>query len=181
MVLIHVVKAGWPVTERQLIECTVAQQGQAIQAIFNQVILNSTALYEYEPRTEDDMQRWFASKAQGGYSVLGCVDAAGQLLGFASYGAFRDKPANRFTLEHAIYVAETARGQGVGRLLLQALIQRAGDAGYHTLIAAIDTENLASIHLHESSGFQLAGTLQQVAHKFDRWLDLAFYQKLLKP
>jgi L-amino acid N-acyltransferase YncA len=181
VVLIHAVKAGWSVTELQLIECTQAQQGQTIQAIFNQVILNSTALYEYEPRTEADMQRWFAGKAQGAYPVLGCVDANDQLLGFASYGPFRDKPANRLTLEHAIYVAETARGQGVGRLLLQALMQRATTQGYHTLIAAIDTENLASIQLHESEGFVHAGTLHEVASKFDRWLDLAFYQKLLKP
>lgn len=180
MVLIHAVRVGWLVTELQLIECTLAQQGKAIQAIFNQVILHSTALYEYQPRTEADMQRWFANKALGRYPVLGCVDAAGELLGFASYGPFRDKPANRFTLEHAIYVAEAARGQGIGRLLLQALVQRATNEGYHTLIAAIDTENLSSIYLHESAGFIQVGVLREVAHKFDRWLDLAFYQKLLK-
>lgn len=180
MVLIHGVKAGWLVSELRLIECTQAQQGKTIQAIFNQVILNSTALYEYQPRSEADMQQWFETKMRGNFPVLGYVDASNQLLGFASYGPFRDKPANRLTLEHAVYVAEQARGLGIGRLLLQALMQRATTQGYHTLIAAIDTQNLASIHLHESEGFVYAGTLHEVASKFDRWLDLAFYQKLLK-
>lgn len=79
-----------------------------------------------------------------------------------------------------MYVTEQARGQGVGRFLLRAIAAKALDQGYHTLIAAIDTENHASIRLHESEGFVHAGTLYEVAWKFDCWLDLAFYQKLLK-
>lgn len=163
-----------------LIECSFEQQGEAIQAIFNRVILTSTALYEYEPRSLAAIADWFAAKQRGNYPVLGYVDAIGQLLGFASYGPFRDKPANRFTLEHAVYVTEAAQGQGIGRRLLLALTERARTAGYHTLIAAIDAENQPSIRLHERLGFQHTGTLRQVAFKFDRWLDLSFYQLLLQ-
>ena len=177
---IRAVKGGLQVTELQLIECTEKNHGAAIRDIFNQIILNSTALYEYQLRTEADMQQWFAIKIEHNHPVLGCVNSAGQLLGFATYGLFRDKPANYRTLEHAVYVTEQARGQGVGRFLLRAIAAKALDQGYHTLIAAIDTENHASIRLHESEGFVHAGTLHEVAWKFDCWLDLAFYQKLLK-
>lgn len=75
---IHVVKDGLQVTKLQLIECTEKNHGAAIQDIFNQIILNSTALYEYQPRTEADMQQWFAIKIKHNHPVLGCVNAAGQ-------------------------------------------------------------------------------------------------------
>lgn len=166
--------------ELRLIDCSFEQQGAAIQAIFNQVILTSTALYEYEPRSLESIANWFAAKQRGQYPVLGYVDAENRLLGFASYGPFRDKPANRFTLEHAVYVADQAQGQGIGRQLLLALMARARADGYHTLIAAIDADNQPSIRLHERLGFQHSGTLRQVAFKFDRWLDLSFYQRVLQ-
>lgn len=167
-------------SEIRLIDCSFEQQGEAIQAIFNQVILTSTALYEYEPRSLASIADWFAAKQRGQYPVLGCVDAENRLLGFASYGPFRDKPANRFTLEHAVYVADQAQGLGIGRQLLLALMARARADGYHMLVAAIDADNQPSIRLHERLGFQHSGTLRQVAFKFDRWLDLSFYQLLLQ-
>lgn len=163
----------------QLVSCTEERHAQAILDIFNDAIANSTALYEYHPRTLDTMKNWFAAKRAGGYPVLGYEDAAGVLLGFASYGAFRGYPANKYAVEHSVYVRGDQRGKGLGRALLAQVIAAAGQAGLHTIVGGIDADNRASIALHEQLGFVHAGTVRHAAFKFGRWLDLAFYQLIL--
>lgn len=160
----------------RLIDCNEQQHAAEIMAIFNEVILNSTALYEYAPRTPEVILAWFASKRAAGFPIIGAIDDTGHLLGFASWGNFRNFPAYQHTVEHSIYLHAEHRGQGVGRLLLAALIQRAQDSGLHMLVAGIDASNQASQRLHLQFGFQAAGVLHEVGYKFGRWLDLAFYQ-----
>jgi phosphinothricin acetyltransferase len=136
-------------------------------------------LYDYEPRTPPMMVGWFQSKQDAGYPVVGAVDDAGTLLGFASYGPFRAWPAYKYSVEHSVYVHAGARGKGVGVALLRRLIQEATSRNYHTLIGGIDVANHASIALHVKLGFVHSGTIRQAGFKFGRWLDLAFYQLLL--
>ena len=162
-----------------LIRCREDKHSEAILSIFNEAILNSTALYDYKPRTLDNMSTWFETKTNGNYPVLGIEHENGDLMGFASFGTFRAWPAYKYTVEHSIYVASTYRGQGIGRLLLTSLIETAQSLDYHTLIGGIDASNIASITLHEKLGFTHCGTLKQVGFKFGRWLDLAFYQRVL--
>jgi len=152
---------------------------EPIRAIFNDAIQNSTALYEYVPRMPERMATWFDAKEQGKYPIVGAVTESGELMGFASYGAFRMFPAYKYTVEHSVYVAAPFRRRGVGRRLLQEIIAAAQRQGYHALIGAIDSNNATSIALHRSLGFQPAGTLRQVGFKFGQWLDLDFYQLLL--
>ncbi len=156
-----------------------ASFAQQILAIFNDAILHSTALYDYKPRTHESMDLWFENKRNGNFPVIGMVAESGELLGFASYGTFRAWPAYKYTVEHSIYVAAEHRGKGVGKRLLQQLIDEACAQNYHVLIGGIDSQNVASIHLHRQFGFQHAGTLRQVGFKFGRWLDLDFYQLIL--
>jgi L-amino acid N-acyltransferase YncA len=163
----------------QLVSCTEERHAPAILAIFNDAIANSTALYEYHARTMETMKNWFAAKRAGGYPVIGLEDEAGELLGFASYGAFRGFPANKYSVEHSIYVRGDQRGKGLGRALLSAIIDAARQADLHILVGGIDAANVASIALHEQAGFVHAGTIRHAAFKFDRWLDLAFYQLML--
>lgn len=162
-----------------LVSCTEERHAQAILDIFNDAIANSTALYEYHPRTLDTMTKWFAAKRAGGYPVFGYEDAGGVLLGFASYGAFRGYPANKYAVEHSVYVRADQRGKGLGRALLEQVIAAAGQADLHTIVGGIDADNRASIALHEQLGFVHAGTVRHAAFKFGRWLDLAFYQLIL--
>ena len=166
-------------SEYQLVTCTPEEHGQQILDIFNEAILNSTALYEYQPRTMETMTAWFAAKAAGGFPVIGLVNDQGTLLGFASYGAFRPQPAYKYTVEHSVYVKSDHRGRGLGKTLLAALIEAAKEDQRHALVGVIDAENHTSRNLHESLGFQLVGTMPQVGFKFGRWLDAVFYQLVL--
>jgi L-amino acid N-acyltransferase YncA len=158
--------------------CTRAHAPQILE-ILNEAILNSTALYDYQPRTPAKMETWFDVKERGGYPVLGAFDETGRLLGFASYGQFRPWPAYKYTVEHSVYVERDARGRGIGRLLLAALIERARASDYHSLIGGIDAENAVSIALHTRLGFEFCGRVRQAGFKFGRWLDLDFYQRIL--
>jgi len=163
----------------KIIDCEETRHAEAILAIFNEVIATSTALYDYQPRTPEMMKSWFEVKRKGHYPVLGAEDSSGELLGFASFGAFRAWPAYKYSVEHSIYVDARFRGRGVGRRLLQRLIESARDKDYHVLIGGIDAANKPSIALHESLGFTHCGTIPQVGFKFGRWLDLSFYQLIL--
>lgn len=149
-------------------------------AIFNDAIAHSTALYDYKPRTADSMTGWFEAKSRGNYPVIGVEDEQGQLMGFASYGTFRGWPAYKYTVEHSVYVDARFRGQGVGRALLGAVIMAAEKQDYHVLVGGIDAANAISIKLHESLGFTACGVVRHAGFKFGRWLDLAFYQLILR-
>lgn len=163
----------------KFITCTFESHAAEILDIFNDAILTSTALYDYKPRTMESMVAWFESKAQANYPVIGVVDDSGRLMGFASYGRFREQPAFKYTVEHSIYLHRDFRGQGLARELMCRLEQKAIEQNYHVLVGAIDLENAGSIFLHEKLGFTHSGTLQRAGFKFGRWLDLGFYQKVL--
>jgi L-amino acid N-acyltransferase len=163
----------------RIIDCTYEAHADAILEIFNEVILNSTALYDYKPRAKDSMLGWFGTKAAGRYPVLGAIDDQGKLLGFASYGTFRVHPAYKYSIEHSVYVHHDHRGQGLGAALLTQLIDNARRQQYHVMVGAIDLTNQGSIALHQKLGFFHSGTITQAGFKFGRWLDLAFYQLLL--
>jgi L-amino acid N-acyltransferase YncA len=151
----------------------------AILGIFNEAIENSTALYDYKLRTDADMRAWFDAKERKNYPVICVEDDSGELLGFASYGQFRERPAYKYTVEHSVYVDARFRGRGVGRRLLEATIEAAARQDYHVLVGGIDASNATSIKLHESLGFTACGIVRQAGFKFGRWLDLAFYQLIL--
>jgi phosphinothricin acetyltransferase len=163
----------------KLVDCEPRRHSAAILAIFNEAIANSTAIYEYAPLKPDYMEKWFDAKAQGRYPVIGLENDAGELAGFASYGKFRDRPAYKYTVEHSVYVDTRFRGQKLGRRLLEAIIDAAGRQNYHVLVGGIDAANTVSIQLHEKLGFTHCGTVRQSGFKFGRWLDLAWYQRIL--
>jgi len=99
--------------------------------------------------------------------------AEGEVVGFATYGAFRPWPGYRSTVEHSVHVAAGHRRRGIGRALLEDIVQRARQAGVHVIVAGIDAENRASLRLHQQLGFAPVGTLPEVARKFGRWVDLS--------
>lgn len=164
----------------RFIDCTLAQHGEAILDILNDAIVTSTALYDYKPRTAENMVTWFQAKQAGGFPVIGACDEAGTLLGFASYGAFRAFPAYKYTVEHSVYVHKDHRGKGLGHLLMERVVAKAREQQKHVLVGAIDIANTGSIALHEKLGFAHAGTVRQAGFKFGRWLDVGFWQLVLE-
>ena len=164
----------------KLVRCEPRRHSGAILDILNDAIVNSTALYDYKPRTPANMVSWFEAKAQKQYPVIGLENDSGELLGFASYGPFRAWPAYKYTIEHSVYVDARFRGQGAGRKLLEAIIGAAAEQDYHVMVGGIDASNAVSIRLHESLGFTSCGIVKHAGFKFGRWLDLAFYQLILK-
>ncbi|HEG7416826.1 TPA: N-acetyltransferase [Staphylococcus aureus] len=162
-----------------MIRCAKKEDLNAILAIYNDAIINTTAVYTYEPQTIDERIAWFETK-QRNYEPIFVFEENGSVLGFATFGSFRPWPAYQYTIEHSIYVDASARGKGIASQLLQHLIVEAKAKGYRTLVAGIDASNEASIKLHQKFNFKHAGTLTNVGYKFDYWLDLAFYELDLK-
>ncbi len=162
----------------KLIDCG-PEYCEAIRAIFNDAIVKSTAVYDYKPRTPEMIGEWFAGKQRDGFPVIGLITDEGELMGFGSYGRFRPFPAYKYTIEHSIYVAEGFRRQGLGKRLLEELVIRAKAQQFHTLIGVIDSQNTASIRMHEKYGFRNVATIPQVGFKFGRWLDLCLMQRVL--
>jgi L-amino acid N-acyltransferase len=153
----------------------------AIADIVNATTLTTTAAWTETLETVDLRLAWFASQAEAGYPIL-VADDGGVVVGFASYGDFRDSkkwPGYRFTVEHSIHVRESHWGAGVGRSLLEALIDCARRQGKHVIIAAVDGANEASVRFHARLGFVEVARMPETGFKFGRWLDLVLMQRLL--
>jgi phosphinothricin acetyltransferase len=151
-----------------------------ILEILNDAIINSTALYDYKPRTIENLNSWYEAKIKNNYPIIGLFDKSGILLGFGSYGPFRNWPAYKYTIEHSIYVKSEMRNKGLGKILLKEIINNATEEDYHVLVGGIDSTNIVSIKLHENLGFTFSGTIKHAGYKFGKWLDLSFYQMILK-
>lgn len=148
--------------------------------IYNDAVLNTTAIWNENPVDLANRQAWFEARGTQGYPILVAVDASG-VLGYASFGDWRPFEGFRFTVEHSVYIRGDQRGKGLGPVLMTALIEHARDCGKHVMVAAIESGNAASIRLHERQGFVITGQMPQVGVKFGRWLDLTFMQLMLNP
>jgi L-amino acid N-acyltransferase len=146
--------------------------------IYNDVILHTTAVYDYEPHTLEMRRQWFATKQEQGFPVF-VAEEKGKILGLSSIGLFRAWAAYKFSVENSVYVAADSRSKGVGKLLIPPLIEAAKQLQLHTIIAGIDAGNEASIQLHRHFGFEEVAHFKQVGWKFGRWLDLKFLQLMI--
>ena len=146
-----------------------------ILGIYNEVIRNSTAVYQEIEWNEERGEVWFAAKLATGYPFLVARDGSG-VTGFGSFGEFRAWPCYRNTVEHSVHIRSDRRGLGLGRALVVELMSRATAMNKHVMIAGIDADNAVSIKLHENLGFTKAAHFHEVGFKFGRWLDLVFLE-----
>jgi L-amino acid N-acyltransferase YncA len=159
------------------IRLATLDDAEAIRAIYNLEVLESTATFDMVPRTPDGQRAWLAERS-GGHAVV-VADDGGGLAGFASLSPYKDRPAYSTTAEDSVYVSRDRQGQGVGALLLGELVGVATAHGFHALMARIVGGHDASIALHAKLGFEPVGTEREVGRKFGRWLDVVVMQKLL--
>ena len=150
-----------------------------ILEIYNEAVLNTTASYDYEPRLLEHRTLWFEDHVKNNYPVFVAVNDQSRVAGWSALSRFHDRPGYRFTAENSVYIAADQRGQGIGTMLMPPLIDGARERGLHVIMALIDTGNEASVRLHARFGFERVGLLKQVGFKFERWLDVAFMERLV--
>ena len=149
------------------------------QAIYAHHVLHGTGTFEEVPPSVEEMAARLANVTGRGWPWLVAEDATG-LLGFCYYTQIRERAAYRYCAEDAVYVRQDVRGQGVGKALVARLIDEATGAGFRQMVAVIgDSENVGSIGVHASLGFQRVGTLHAVGWKIGRWLDAVYMQRAL--
>ena len=153
----------------------------AITGLYNALIPMTTVTWTEDIDTVEHRVAWLHRQRDEGLPVL-VAEVDGAVVGFTAYEYFRGEgkwPGYRLTMELSIHVAESHWGRGVGRVLIDALVERARRAGVHVLVAAIDGANEASIRFHEHLGFEVVGRMPQTGTKFGRWLDLVLMQRIL--
>ena len=149
----------------------------AINDIYNHYVHTSTCTYQEEPDTLASRTAWLA--AHGAKHPVTVATFNGEVVGWGSLSPFRSRAAYRFSVEDAVYVHRDYHRRGIGRALLADLVVRAREQGHHSILAAIDDEQPASIALHAALGFEQVAFLKEVGYKFNRWLHVHYMQLLL--
>lgn len=149
----------------------------AIRRIYNIEVDNYPSTFDVVPRTLEDQRQWLAARS-GVFSTV-VATAEGAVVGFASLSPYKDRAAYNTTVENSVYVSRDHGQLGIGRLLMEHLLQSARESGFHSVIARIEASSEASMRLHESTGFKLVGIEREVGRKFNRWLDVAIMQLML--
>lgn len=150
----------------------------AILAIFNDAIMTGTALWLDNPVDLAHRESWMHAQAASGFPIY-VAEVDGEVAGYASYGLWRPYDGFRHTVTNTIYLVAGHHGRGIGTILMHRLIAHASKAGFHVMIADIESGNLASIALHEKFGFETAGVVKEVGTKFGTWLDLTIMRLAL--
>jgi len=158
-----------------IIRTATAADAQGLAEIYNHAVENTVAILNETLVDAENRASWVAQRQGDGFPVL-VAEEDGLILGYASYGPWRPFHGFRETVEHSVYVRAGQRGKGLGRKLMQALIDEARANGLHMMVAAVTAGNDASIKLHESLGFQITARMPQVGQKFGDWLELIFLQ-----
>lgn len=145
--------------------------------IYNYAILNTTATFDTVPKTVGQWRELLSHASDAYPMIVATVD--GQVVGWGALKPLIDRPAARFSTENAVYVDPSCHGKGIGTALMEVLIERARQNGYHAIIAFVVSGNQASERLHEKLGFERVGLMREVGSKFNQWLDLIVYEKLI--
>ncbi|ORC45848.1 GNAT family N-acetyltransferase [Burkholderia sp. A27] len=150
-----------------------------IQAIYAHHVLTGVASFEETPPSVDDLRTRLASVRSHGLPYM-VAEIDGEVAGYCYATPYRPRAAYRNTIEDSIYVSDAYRGRGLGRVLLQALIERCEQGPWRQMVAVIaDGGSGGSLSLHTQLGFELTGTLKAVGFKHGRWLDTTLMQRTL--
>lgn len=154
---------------------------EQIRAIYNHEVVHTTATFDLVPRSLDEQLDWMAQRS-GAFATIVAVDpddSEGEVVGFGALSPYKERAAYRTSVENSVYVRRDRNGQGIGRLVLETLLDTAARSGFHAVFARINSAGEASIALHARCGFELVGTEREVGRKFNRWLDVTLMERLL--
>ncbi|KIY62491.1 phosphinothricin N-acetyltransferase [Cylindrobasidium torrendii FP15055 ss-10] len=162
------------------IRAATEDDASAIQEIYAHHVLHGLATFEVDPPPVDEIQRRWKGVVTKGMPYLVAENHESLVLGYGYISHFRERVAYNFTLENSVYLRHDATGQGIGKALLKELIGLCEKGPWRQMVAAVgNSENLASIRLHQSMGFRLVGTLKDVGFKHGRWVDVVMLQREL--
>ena len=149
-------------------------------AIYDEQVRTGISTFDLEPPPVSYWQHHLESTEPGDHFLVADDDGdVDDIVGFAYSSSYRPRPGYRLTRETSVYLSERARGKGLGRRMYDDLLGRCRADGIHVVLALVALPNPASVALHEACGFEHLGTMREVGRKFDRWLDTAWYQKVL--
>jgi phosphinothricin acetyltransferase len=161
-----------------MIREATSDDAEAIRLIYNHEVENETSTMDLVPRTLETQREWIVARS-GAFCAVVAVDSSGTVLGFGALSEYKDRSGYRSTVENSVYVRRDVARRGIGKQILLHLLETATVSGFHSVIARIEAQSLASRGLHSSCGFELVGIEKQVARKFGKWLDIAVMQKSL--
>ena len=161
-----------------MIREATSDDAAAIRLIYNHEVENETSTMDLVPRTLETQREWIAARS-GAFCAVVAVDSSETVLGFGALSEYKDRSGYRSTVENSVYVRRDVARRGIGKQILLHLLETATVSGFHSVIARIEAQSLASRGLHSSCGFELVGIEKQVARKFGKWLDIAVMQKSL--
>jgi len=161
-----------------IIRAATTKDAQAIADIWNPVIRNSVATFTNVEKLPSELKNMILERNRLNYGLY-VAEVSDIILGFASYGPFRNGSGYARTMEHSIFMAPDAKRKGIGKALMEKLEKHARNTGVHTLIAGLSSENIGGIMFHTSLGYTQVADIKQAGFKFDRWYDLVLMQKLL--
>lgn len=149
----------------------------SILRIYNHYVSETHATFDLEPRSLDERRSWFERFAGSERLRLLVASDGGRVQGYACSTPFKSRPAYSVSVETSVYLDPESLGRGIGRRLLETLLEQLEGTGVHGAYAGICLPNEASVRLHESLGYRLVGTLSEVGYKFDRYWDVAWYER----
>jgi len=161
-----------------LVRDAIEKDVDSINNIYNYEVLNGVATFDTEPKTYEERLEWLNHHSSKYPCIV--VEKEGKTLAWGSLTQYSTRKAYDGTCEISIYVDKESRGMGLGKIIIAELLERAKKNGIHVILSRVAGENEASKTLHINFGFELVGILKEVGYKFDRYIDVNFYQKLIK-
>ena len=161
-----------------ILRAATVADAPAIAAIYNYEVESTTATFDLVPRSLAEQEAWITARS-GAFSAVVAVNAEGEVLGFGALSPYKERAAYRTSVEDSVYVDRSLARRGIGRVIVNHLLDVARDSGFHAVFARIEASGTASRALHEACGFRLVGVEVEVGRKFNRWLDVALMQCLL--
>jgi phosphinothricin acetyltransferase len=160
----------------------------AVRAIYNVEVEHHSTTMDLVTRTLDEQRAWLDERSGAFAAVVATLSGddaepspggPGPVVGFASLSPYKERAAYRTTVENSVYVSREHGGLGIGRALMDHLIEVARTSGFHSIIARVEASSEASRALHRACGFELVGVEREVGRKFNRWLDVAVMQLMV--